>query len=190
MKKILAMLVLLLSLTLCMISCNGAKNDDGTTPDTGSDKPADTTNDKEDEKPGNTTVDVEAEKYAAALNLIKEGKYAEAQKALSELGDYKDAKKLLTQFYYVPSAATFETEDEVLTAEFFYDADNLPTRIVIIGKDGGTHTVDYTYDETRTLSRNFSLTMNSAKLHTPTPTTKAETLSRWFTISRRLMCTP
>ena len=155
MKKILAMLVLLLSLTLCMVSCNGAKNDDGTTPDTGSDKPADTTNDKEDEKPGNTTVDVEAEKYAAALNLIKEGKYAEAQKALSELGDYKDAKKLLTQFYYVPSAATLETDDEVLTAEFFYDENNLPTRTALTGEDGITKNAIFTYDNNLDLIKEF-----------------------------------
>ena len=85
-------------------------------------------------------------RYDDAKALIEEGKYEEAYAILADLGDYKDAKELLANFYYAPVSGEYIEDGEALTVEFLYDENNLLIRTVKTTADGGKYIVDYTYD--------------------------------------------
>ena len=92
-------------------------------------------------------VACDSAKYDDAKALIEEGKYEEAYAILTELGDYKDAKAMLANFYYIPVSGTYTEDGETLMTEFFYTAENLPLRAVEKLGAEVAYTADYTYDD-------------------------------------------
>ncbi len=95
---------------------------------------------------------VKEEKYQNVLSLIKGGNYAEAYKLIGELGDYKDAKKELAKFHYVPTKMNYEDNNEdgelekYMTKVITYNEQNLPTQVVCHYVDDYKEIYDYTYD--------------------------------------------
>lgn len=169
-KKTIAFLLLLCTLSLCLLSCNREKK-------------------KEQE------IDL-AKTYEEACALIEEKDYDAAYQKLKLLGDYKDAQKLLSYFHYAPvkiqvnsdgyqretkisynenglpvqsisdengqktiwsltyneksflvkSAYTFADQSSE-TCEYFYDQNGSLTQSVSVSSQGETMTIDYAYDE-------------------------------------------
>lgn len=91
------------------------------------------------------------EKYNTAVSLIEEGKYEEAYETLAELGDYKDAAKMLEKFRYVPIKAIKEEtngslkNNTVITC--FYNEQNLPKQLIFEDADGNRSIRDYIYND-------------------------------------------
>ena len=83
--------------------------------------------------------DEKATKYDQAMELIEGENYAEAYKILSELGDYKDAQKLLKRFKYTPTSITanemYGNSEESIVVNFTYTESNLPKQCTVLYSD-------------------------------------------------------
>ena len=106
--------------------------------------PTPTETEKSEEPPAPT----EDEEYSKALALIEDGKYEEAFEALEKLGDFKDAKDLLSRFYYVPTGFMFSASNQVLPPVVVYELDeyNIPSKVVFDYPEGKMVSA-YTYDQ-------------------------------------------
>lgn len=82
-------------------------------------------------------------RYNEALDLIAEGNYEAAHKMFEKLDSYKDAKKQLKYFHYVPVKVEYHDNS---FCDFFYNENNLPKQTIDTNSDGGKSIRDYTYD--------------------------------------------
>ena len=74
-------------------------------------------------------------KYDDAFELINNGDYDAAFEIFSELGDYKNAREELENFYYVPTKIVVIAEnsekDEIGDMTVSYNENNLPSRVIV-----------------------------------------------------------
>lgn len=84
--------------------------------------------------------------YKQAQDLINSGKYEEAYEKLKELGDFKDAKVLLSRFHYalVTWRKSGSYSNDVTVS---YGENNLPKQMLAINYNGDKVYNDFTYDE-------------------------------------------
>ena len=146
MKKIFALLlVLALSISLFGCGCIISNKDhqDNSTP----------VNDSEISENDDSANEA---KYDTALALIKSGECQEAYEILKALGDYKDAKELLTKFvpmvlYYKYSQGEMQGDEFVpeYTNEnvAIIGANGFPIEVSYTESDGETYNSKVTYDE-------------------------------------------
>ena len=93
------------------------------------------------------------QKYQNALELIQSGEYIEAYKLILELGNYKDAKKELAKFHFVPTetvrkfAENGEEFEVHSTENIFLNEQSLPSKWSYSWSDGGSYSMDATYDQ-------------------------------------------
>ena len=146
MKKIIA-LMLVIAISLSLFGCELLKK-------------------KEDPKEETPTVNTpetpenndptDEEKYQNALALIKSGKCKEAYDILKALGDYKDAKTLLTKFRMLPiyykdidgtMVGTEFVPDEYEVTETVIGANGIPTKVTLTYSDGDTDAYEISFDE-------------------------------------------
>lgn len=89
-------------------------------------------------------------KYLEAFQKIEEHDYEKAYALFTGLGDYKDSKKELAKFRYIPTKHTFEiadfngTNNENIIVTL--NQNNLPLQCITTYEDGFTHTCNYTYN--------------------------------------------
>ncbi len=102
-RLLLLLLALLCALSLCLVSCNDGA--DGKDKDDAEDVDDEEKDDEEEKEDGGT--DAQKAKYEDAKAKIEAGEYEAAYALLKELGDYKDAEKLLGCFYCVLVSETY-----------------------------------------------------------------------------------
>ncbi len=84
--------------------------------------------------------------YKQAQDLINSGKYEEAYEKLKELGNFKDAKVLLSRFHYaVVTWRRSGSYSKDVTVS--YGENNLPKQMLTINYNGVKVYYDFTYDE-------------------------------------------
>ena len=93
-----------------------------------------------------TGPDLNAQNYEKALVCLANGDYAGAKELFQKLGDYRDSKEYLSNFYYMPVSFEYDLIDKKGTDEIFYDNRNLPNRQVIMRPDAQA-IYHYNYDE-------------------------------------------
>ena len=86
-------------------------------------------------------------RYEAALAHLQEGAYEEAYGLLEEIGDYRDAKTLLSRFRYLPTEITWKAEEASEIATFSYNDRFLLTQRTATNGYGHLFTWEYAYDE-------------------------------------------
>lgn len=90
-------------------------------------------------------------KYREALDMIEADNYAEALALFTELGDYKDAKKEVARFRYLPAERVDNYEDSdgkgTATTVFSFNEHNLPVKSVETDADGYQRTCLFAYNE-------------------------------------------
>lgn len=138
MKKLLLLVLLMLSISFAFISCNNDEKE-----------PSDNNiGDVTDDTTDDTSTDTDQEKYDRAMAYIEAREYQSAYDLLKELGDFSDAKTHLNRFKYV-YFRTFlrgEGSDEVeYLYEIKFNDKNLPSEY--INYDGINQVYRFTYDE-------------------------------------------
>ena len=146
MKKIIA-LMLVMAISLSLFGCELLKKEE--------DPKEQTPTVNTPETPENNEP-TDEEKYQNALALIKSGKCKEAYDILKALGDYKDAKTLLTKFRMLPiyykdtdgtMVGTEFVPDEYEVTEAVIGANGIPTKVTLTYSDGDVDAYEISFDE-------------------------------------------
>ena len=122
MKKIISIFLVLTMLSLSFVGCKLSDKDEENSSEQTTEEV--TTKEKETEEDEELSDEEKEAKYNEALDLIKSKNYVAARKIFVELGKYKDSKKQLSYFRYVPISSTF-LGDENSSITFSYDSKNL-----------------------------------------------------------------
>ena len=93
-----------------------------------------------------------ADDYATALAKIIDRDYEGAYALFEQLGDYKDSKKYLENFYYMPTFIDFKLSDRAGTIDVLYNEYNLPIKEISHREDMDRVT-EFEYDETGTVTK-------------------------------------
>lgn len=84
--------------------------------------------------------------YLNALDLLDQGDYRGAYETFQELGDYKDAKKQLSNFLTVTVSFEYQSSDNSYSKRLVLGEDNLPIRFDY-SQSPNSYTTEYKYDE-------------------------------------------
>ena len=87
-----------------------------------------------------------ADDYATALAKIIDRDYEGAYALFEQLGDYKDSKKYLENFYYMPTWTSFNLSNKSGTIDILYNEFNLPVE-EISHREDMERTTEFEYDE-------------------------------------------
>ncbi len=93
-------------------------------------------------------VSCKADDYNKALELIEAGENAEAYELLKSIGSYRNARKLLKNFYFVPTGIVCtKTSGASAVLELTYGDNHFPFQYVLTRFDGKIGTGVYEYDD-------------------------------------------
>jgi YD repeat-containing protein len=90
--------------------------------------------------------DAKAAKHVDALELLADGKYEDSLAIFETLGDYKDAKEHLANFYYMPVKVTFDLVGKSGWIEVLRNEDQLPV-LEVSHREDVNRTLEFAYDE-------------------------------------------
>ena len=88
-------------------------------------------------------VSCKADDYDKALELIEAGENEEAYELLKSVGFYKNAKKMLKDFYFVPT----RIGNEYKNADIIYDERHFPVKYVLHRNNGKEDSAFYEFDD-------------------------------------------
>ena len=89
-------------------------------------------------------VSCKTDDYNKALELIEMGENEEAYELLKSVGFYKNAKKMLKDFYFVPT----QIVGNRFVLEISYDERHFPVKYILDISDGkSVYTADYEFDD-------------------------------------------